>query len=229
MILSTKCLFGFNLNPPTARDRIFWGEPVPNQGIPRRCLRVSFILTDAVSEFLLDALEDTAKSWTAEMRLESSASSSVSFFWSSFSASFCLFMAAATYPLILFSQGFFLPSELRLTPLSSFLWWFSFLPLPFLGGRSSKSSSLWASLSCENSGGLWYRSSTTVFGTVPTLKFTPRQVIWVFISFLDTLSSTVHAVSRWATAHSISACIPLTSFDTAANLGQILGSVQPPI
>ena len=44
------------------------------------------------------------------MSLASSSSSLVSFFCSYFSASFFLFMAAATCPLVLFSQSFFLAS-----------------------------------------------------------------------------------------------------------------------
>ena len=209
MILSTKCLFGSNLNRPTARDRIFWGALAPSQGIPRSRVMIALILTAAVAVLLLDSLEYTAAGWTTEMRLEISASSSVSFLLSSLSSYFCLFMAADTCPLIWFSQGFFLPRELRLLPMSPLLWWAYFLPMHLLGGRSSKSSSLWGSLSCENYGGLWYRSSTPVFGPVPALKFPSRPEIWVFFGFLDTLASTGHAVSRWATSNSKSACIPL--------------------
>ena len=80
MILSTKFLFGSNLNPPTARDIIFWGEPDPSQGIPRSRLKIAIILTAAVAALLLDALEDTAEGWTAETRLAISASSLVYFF-----------------------------------------------------------------------------------------------------------------------------------------------------
>ena len=69
MILSTKCLFGSNINSPTARDIIFWGAPEPSQGIPWRRLSIALILTAAVSLFLLDALEDMAAGWNAEMRL----------------------------------------------------------------------------------------------------------------------------------------------------------------
>ena len=57
MILSTKCLFGYNINPPAAHDRIFWGAPAPSQGIPWRRLRIALILTAAVAELMLDALE----------------------------------------------------------------------------------------------------------------------------------------------------------------------------
>ena len=121
MILSTKCLFGSNLNPPTARDRICWGVPAPSQGIPQRLLRIALILTAAVAVLLLYAMEDTAAGWTAEMRLSSSSSSSVSLFCYYLSSSFYLFMATDTCPLIFFSQGFFLPCELRLPPLSHFL------------------------------------------------------------------------------------------------------------
>ena len=174
MILSTKFLFGSNLNPPTARERICWGAPAPSQGIPRHHLSIALILTAAVAAFLLDALEDMAVVWAVKMRLASSARSSVFFFCSSFFYSFCLFMAASTCPLIFFSRVFFLPCELHLFPLLSFLWLVSFLSLTFLVGRSSKSLYIWSSLSCANSGGLWYRSSTPVFGPVPAFKFPPR-------------------------------------------------------
>ena len=75
MILSTKCLFSSNINPPTARDTIFWGMTAPIQGIPRSRLRIALILTVAVAELLFDALEYMVAGWTAEMRLESLASS----------------------------------------------------------------------------------------------------------------------------------------------------------
>ena len=60
MILSTKCLFCSNLNPTTARDRIFWGEPGPSQGILRRRLSIALFLTAGMEALMLDALEDTA-------------------------------------------------------------------------------------------------------------------------------------------------------------------------
>ena len=48
-------------------------------------------------------------------------------------------------------------SDMWVVPASpvTFLVMSFFLPLTFLGGRSSKSSSLWASLGCANSGGFW--------------------------------------------------------------------------
>ena len=180
-----------------------------------------------MAALLLDALEDTAMGWTEEMRLASSASSLVSFFCSSLSSSFYFSMAAATCPLIFFYQGFFLPYELRFPPLSLFLWWHPLFP--FLGGRISKSSSLQTSLIWEKSGGLWYQSSTPVFGPVPTLKFPSRPDIWEFFRFLDTLAATGHAGRRWSTTNTKSANITLASFETTATLAQILGLVQPSI
>ena len=96
-------------------------------------MRIALILTAAVSELLLDVLEDTAAGWTIEMWLVSSARYLVSFFSSSLYPSVCFLNVSCNLPFDFLFPG--LLSAMRVVPAApvTFLVTRFFLASAFLG------------------------------------------------------------------------------------------------
>ena len=134
IIFFSKCLFGSFPSPPKASEKGFWGAPAPNQVFFQSLLMMTLILTAAEAAPSSTVYLPAA----AEISVEISDRTSVSFFCSSSSYLRCFLTRAATCPSNFLFQGFFLPRPCLLFPFSP-----PFSPLSptlFMSGRSQVSS-----------------------------------------------------------------------------------------